>query len=271
MNVIVKSIILGIILFVIANTYLLVGNPPIPDYYPSPKAINRVILDRAFIDYEYKNKIVLVGSSLTSKLGNCQDPRFVNIGLMGRGNLDGLTILSKISAKPKVVFVEVNFNARELNEDVVNYNVPFKSWLYRYFPIFRMEKNLISILVSNAFSQNSRSKASTTTRPAKNYDELVNEYVISSRIMGTEQKNVEKLYKLAKELKQNGVQVVLVYYPVDHRIQNTAAYQENIRLVENKMSEFEYVSVQDKNYKTTDGVHLTQEDAQRFCEEVLKK
>jgi hypothetical protein len=271
MNVIVKSFIFGIILFVIANTYLLVGSPLIPGYYPSPKATNQVILDRAFIDYEYKNKIVLVGSSLTSKLGNCQDPRFVNIGLMGRGNLDGLTILSKISAKPKVVFVEVNFNARELNEDVVNYNVPLKSWLYRYFPIFRTEKNLVSILVSNAFSQNISSKASSTARSAKKYDELVNEFVITSRVMGTEQKNVEKLYKLAKELKQNGVQVVLVNYPVDYRVKNTVAYQKNIRLVKDKMSEFEYVSVQGKNYKTTDGVHLTQEDAQRFCDEVLKK
>lgn len=271
MNVIVKSFIFGIILFVIANTYLLVGSTSIPDYYPSLKAINRVILDRAFIDYEYNDKIVLVGSSLTSKLRNCQDSRFVNIGLMGRGNLDGLTILAKNNEKPKVVFVEVNFNARELNEDVVNYNVTFKSWLYRYFPIFKMEKNLVSILVSNAFSNDSSSKASSPIRSAKKYDELVNEYVISSRIMGTEQKNVEKLYKLAKELKQNGVRVVLVNYPVDYRIQDTAAYQENIRLVKDKMSDFEFVSVQGKNYKTTDGVHLTQEDAQRFCDEVLKK
>lgn len=37
------------------------------------------------------------------------------------------------------------------------------------------------------------------------------------------------------------------------------------------MSDFEFVSVQGKKYKTTDGVHLTQEDAQRFCEEELKK
>lgn len=215
---IIKSLIFGIILFAIANTYLLVGSPPIPDYYLSPKASNRVILDRAFIDYEYKNKIVLVGSSLTSKLGNCRDPRFVNIGLMGRGNLDGLTILSKINEKPKAVFVEVNFNARELNEDVVNYNVSFKTWLYRYFPIFRMEKNLVSILVSNAFSNDSSSKVSSKAKSVKKYDELVNEFVITSRVMGTEQKNVEKLYKLAKELKQNGARVALVYYPVDHRI-----------------------------------------------------
>lgn len=262
---IVKSLFFGIFLFLVANTYLLVGSPLSATFFPSPKATNQVILDRAFLDYSYQNKAVLVGSSITNTLGHCQDHRFVNLGLLGKGNLDGLTILSNIKETPKVVFVEINQNVRALSFEVLNYHVSNKSWLYKYFPIFSRDKNLVSLFVSNI-----NDEVKSQQRVKKNYDELVNEFVKTTRIMGTEKENIDKLYSLVALLQKRGSKVVLIEYPVDKRLSDTLAYQENRRLLKEKFPGFKIIQSENGDYKTTDGVHLSANAAKSFCVEVLK-
>lgn len=203
---IVKSILCSVLLFIVANTYLLVGSYELPTYFQSPRVINRVLLDRAFLDYDYQSKAVLVGSSLTNSVGNCQDHRFINLGFLGKGNLDGLTILSKVKDVPKLVFVEINLNARDVSHEVLNYEVDVKTWLFSYFPIFRTDRNLVSHLAKQAYTLVNRldKRAVVKRRAGKKYDELVNEFVKTSNLTGVEEENLNKVYKLATELKERG-------------------------------------------------------------------
>lgn len=231
---------------------------------------------------------VIVGSSLSDRLIMDSLPNFYNLAMSGQSVFDGLNIILNKKEAPKRVFIEINVLSRGENtvfKEIVS--SPIQNALKNNSDIFKTDKHPISFIEKELFrpiiklffskiisrlqrltqtkSGETQNKNVTTTFFDKMLDLRKDEY---SKIVDSLEMN-RKFEKLSQDitiLKSQGVKIIFFEMPINAQLVdlNLAVYFRN--KVKNEYPHFDFIEHPKdlENYKTTDGHHLTKDEAKIY-------
>jgi len=97
-----------------------------------------------FGDHEERSAL-LIGSSLSARLPMSSKDKIYNLGLSGGSAMTGLELVSRISNPPKLIFVEINYIERGLDEKFIE---SVDSTLARRISLFRIENRPLNYFLS---------------------------------------------------------------------------------------------------------------------------
>jgi len=221
-------------------------------------------------------QMVLVGSSLTANLeSQIIGSDVFNLAMRGGCTQTGLEIVRKKSSKPKIILVEVNETIqRELDGYLIDslYN-PFLYFMRSHFPMFKQEYRPVSVLVDSLrkWSQGNQESGTAPDSPLRLQEiervkkQFSNPLSDETKALIIEQAQVIKNQLLA--IGSQELRIVLFNVPGEPGLETTVKKQEIEELIETLFpsDRFEWLPNPQREWKTSDGVHLTQGDAQEYA------
>ncbi|MBP0014843.1 MAG: hypothetical protein J7545_05520 [Roseofilum sp. SBFL] len=231
-------------------------------------------------NYVYKQSVntemVMVGSSLTATLDEeLMGSNVVNLSMRGGCTQTGLEVVKEQSSPPKILLVEINETIqREMDRDLIDslYN-PFLYFLRMNFPMFRQEYRPVSTFVYalKQWSQGNRQSGQSTDSPLR--ETQIQRVKVQWGIPLSDEKK-ELILEQAKiiqnqlsEIGSNGSRIILFNMPGEPGLDNTVQKQQVRELMKDLFpsDRFEWLSNPQRGWKTSDGVHLTTDDAQEYA------
>jgi hypothetical protein len=241
------------------------------------KAQKFIYNDRDSID------ALIIGSSLSCRLIMDSLPQVYNLSFGGQSIYDGLDILSHKSNLPKHVFIEMNFALRgESKEFTSSLYSPFLYYPKKVFPALREDKQPLALMgsllnnkVVSVFFLKLKSLFNLTAKKSST-DNTVKRDVFSTMLQlqvddyskapdrGYVQYCFARLKQSLSALEERGVKIIFFEIPVNSTLVDLPK-PVAIRSVfyrEFPATKYPYIPFAfDVNYKTTDGLHLTREEA----------
>lgn len=230
---------------------------------------------------------VIIGSSLSARINMNSLPDFYNLSFGGLSVFEGLNVLKHKETLPKNVFIETNIVLNEadvvLNEMSEGFNTtlfsPILFTLRKYVVSLREDKQPIYVMlgvIENITKLLTRKPADENLKQNINLsyahdNELFNKMLslhIEAYSKEPGKKAINERFSLLLEhiryLKKKGVNVVFFEMPInDNLIQLPLA-----KIIKSKFyyyfpkENFQYIELPNgANYVTSDGVHLTPEEA----------
>jgi hypothetical protein len=231
--------------------------------------------------YIYDDKTppnVIIGSSLANRLNMDNLANMYNLSFAGLGIFDGLAILRTKRALPKNVFVEMNIPQREENKKFTSYiNSPILSPLKRYIPSLRDGHQPVSVFETtliNSLKKNQSDPKANESHGEGVHDDVFDKLLAIEVINYSEipdkdlfKERFDELQRDVSALEKRGVNVIFFEMPVNAKICNLPR-PRTIRSYFHKYfpaTTYSYIPMPDcGDYKTTDGAHLTDEEAVRY-------
>lgn len=145
-----KTFIAAIAIFLLYNGFLLLTDRIIDRKLLAPSNLfqTNVIAGQSYIYDKRDSDVVIVGSSLANRLAVLGLPeKCFNLSLIGYSPRDGLEIIKRSGARPKVILIETNIIDRE--RTAVFTDALFLPWMYtlkRYLPALREENQPVNII-----------------------------------------------------------------------------------------------------------------------------
>ncbi|MCB9033312.1 MAG: hypothetical protein H6553_05705 [Chitinophagales bacterium] len=239
---------------------------------------------------------VIVGSSLAQRLQMDSLPNFYNLSLSGQCIFDGLNIIKNKNKLPKNIYIEINVINREENK---NFNEiissPILNVLKKNFLIFRTDKHPLSYVENRFFYPVTNFILDILHYGLKNriklFFDLKNKENIADNSVFYKMLNLQinyysektdtmKMDKLFNKLKNNiefleskGSKVIFFEMPVNPKlVQLTrACYLRNRIANDFPNNLFIKLPSNIKLYKTSDGVHLTPNEAKIYSDYLKDK
>lgn len=292
----VKKIIITFFILLISYTLILIFNPSISASQNQNQ--DNIIKGQ---NYLYNNnskaiKYVIVGTSLSCHINTNQIPNTYNLAFNGSSIYDGLNILVHKESVPNYVFIETNFLVKdmsnELKEQLFNF-YPFYS--AKYLSSLRQDKQPVTYMISkltiignkivikhNEFMKKVAYKLknnSTKTKEKTNTNENIFNKMLNLQKKEFDQLNDKtilhkKLNELAhyiEILTKKGTKIILFEMPINKKLTFSKSAIEIRRNIENKLNATsEIINYVHLNYKTSDGLHLTENESNEFTE-IFKK
>jgi hypothetical protein len=237
----------------------------------------------------------LVGTSLTARLQMEQLPQFNNLAFGGLSIYDGLEIVIKGGAKPKILFVEINYFTKESSKEFLSSLFKPASYsLKKYIPLLRSDKQPLGIFALEAIymlkkrnekvgfeeAVNKSFNNDTISSVAKKYEmhlkskiplnEIVfNDFVKDySKKMATEliNKSLKNLKSKIDTLSSMGVKVVFFEMPINFQLIESVQYAHNMMEFKKVFpaDKYSYIPTKQWGFQTTDGIHLNKKEADTF-------
>lgn len=265
-----KTILVFIVLFGIYSL-VVVLNPGMSA--PQHQWQENVVKGEKYI-YNTKESVnsVIVGSSLACRIIMDSLPSCYNLSFAGQGIFDGLDIIKRTGKYPKNIFVE-------MNAILTDENKTFTADLFSPFP-FAVKKHIVSLrsdkqplafifpAIQSILHKKDLSK--TTNEEVKNtviFDKMLSiEVGDYSKLPDTTvvNKNFLTLIDYVNYFKKNGVKIVFFEMPINPSL-TQLPLAKFIRAEFYKRfpaEEYIYINIPDNsNYKTTDGLHLTDKES----------
>ncbi|WP_446385316.1 hypothetical protein [Coleofasciculus chthonoplastes] len=236
-----------------------------------------------YVYHESKIDVLLVGSSRTAKL----DPQYIsddaqNLGMRGFSSTLGLELVKNTELKPSIVLVEINGTIGLTDEELIKSLFdPLTYYTRLYFPMFRTEyrpvsvfiqavRNLLENLNIITLEEIDQARVNPAFRE-KIVQEKLKEYnqTLSQKEKTDLRYKAESIKSKIEEIENSGVQVFLYDIPGDRRIDNTMKSSQERELLQNLFpsNKFEWLpEPPDRDWNTSDGVHLISNDAKVFTE-----
>ncbi len=223
-----------------------------------------------------KHKSVIVGSSLSAKLTDAL-PQYYNLAFSGQSVYDGLRVILEKTELPDTVFIEMNTLLVPENEAfTANITNPLLNLLRENIPAFREGKQPLPLVVKEMenLAQSLRgngSQGANTGGSPRLFSELlatqVKKYSITPPAQTT-QLALNRLRKYVNSLEAKKVTVVFFELPVHPGLCNLPL---SVAIGDSFYTAFPdqkylYIAKPDcAGYKTTDGIHFTASDAQKYA------
>jgi len=230
---------------------------------------------------------VIIGSSLANRLIMDSLSKTYNLSFSGQSIFDGLNILTRKSKKPKNIFIEMNIVLRpEDKKFTQSLNSPILYYPREMIVSLREDKQPIAILpvaglelfsaVFNKplFAKHNREKSNKTEIKSSDENRLFSKMLnlqIKDYSKEPDQEILDNSFNSLKEyvvkIEGNDTNIVFFEMPVDNRLKNLPQAQ-TVRETFMKFfppTRYSYILLPDSSkYETTDGVHLTKEEARRY-------
>lgn len=231
---------------------------------------------------------VIVGSSLANRLVMDSLPSFYNLSMSGQSVFDGFSILRKTPTLPNCVFVEINFLSR--NENVVFKEIissPIQHTLKKSFDVFRTDKHPLAYFEKKLFRplvqfflkkivyklRDRMVPGSDKINKEDLGNSLFEKMLILRKKEHSEQIDTLKMnqqFQLLSDnvnyLKSKGVKVVFFEMPIHPYLikLDQATYLRN--KIKKVYPHHEFIELPNniEDYKTTDGHHLTTDEAKIY-------
>jgi hypothetical protein len=234
---------------------------------------------------------VIIGSSLSTRLIMDSLPNFYNLSFSGQSLFDGLSILKNKNTFPKNVFIETNVIMRDESVDFTNplfSTIPY--YLNKNFIALRSDKQPIGIFISSFMALrsilknkilgfkkstiNSSSNEKIAEHSLSNPKDELFEKMLDLQVtqhstlpnISELKKKLELLSEYIKLLKDNNVNVYLFEMPINSNLVKLPKTE----FIRNEINKFfktgtvNYIQMDNDFYKTTDGVHLGNEEAIKY-------
>ncbi len=230
---------------------------------------------------------VIIGSSLANRLIIDSLPKTYNLSFSGQSIFDGLNFLTLKSKRPKNIFIEMNLVLRPEDKNFTqSINSPILYHLRKMIISLREDKQPIAILpiagleLYNAvfnkalFSKQKPEKNNKTEINSNDNDGLFSKILniqIKNYSKEPDQEILDNSFNTLKEymfkIENNQTNIVFFEMPVDNKLKNLPQ-AKTIRKTFMKFfpsSQYNYLILPGSyEYETTDGVHLTKEEALRY-------
>lgn len=220
---------------------------------------------------------VIIGSSLSERIIMDSLPNTINLSFGGQGIYDGLNTLLEKEEMPKIVFIEMNYVLRTANLEFKNtLNNPVLYLPRKAIVALREDKQPIAVIgkiiadLKSKFTNSKQSENSEKEIDDKLFDKLlqnqIKEYFVTPDSMVVEN-SFTQLHDYIWFLQNKGVKIVFFEMPTNKRLEQLSRaitirdkfYQQF------PQSKYSYIALNpDFNFKTTDGVHLSKEEAINF-------
>jgi hypothetical protein len=236
-----------------------------------------------YVYHDNKIDVLLVGSSRTAKL----DPQYIsddaqNLGMRGFSSTLGLELVKNTELKPSIVLVEINgtigLTDKELIKSLFD---PLTYYTRLYFPMFRTEYRPVSVFIQAVRNLLENLNIITLEEiDQARVNPAFREKIVQEKIQEYNQKlsqkekidlryKAESIKSKIEEIKNSGVQVFLYDIPGDRRIDNTMKSNQEREILQNLFpsNKFNWLpKPPDRDWNTSDGVHLISNDAKVFAE-----
>jgi hypothetical protein len=236
---------------------------------------------------------VITGSSIAARVSPDfleADPygsMIYDLGLVGQGPATGLDIILHRAEAPRLVFVEMNLYRVALDQTFVGrlFAEPGMT-LRRWFPALRSEYRPIDLSVTLMWrwlrelvvKPSSQRNAADLDHPDREQAVLDGSNRLpqddgsdeppSTSEMAASDAMLDLISRQLDLLRSRHVRVVLVRFPMDHRVEVNKSWGYLLTQSEMRFHEpdYEWLPISDpESYQTTDGVHLTRASAARMA------
>lgn len=221
--------------------------------------------------------VTVVGTSLSARLVMDSLPEFFNLAFGGMSVTDGLAIVSRRDKKPEMLLLETNLyykaGSASFLEPLFN---PVNYQLKKYLTAFRSDKQPIALATSGAIQAVKDLKRSGRGSDVPKTDK---EVPLQPRVFEDQRKTYATLpealtikRELAalkaqiENLEKQGVKVAFMELPINAELVNSARQKYTRQQFRRIFPPERYRYVPDKvwNFKTTDGLHLSKTEAERY-------
>lgn len=273
-DMIKKSFLVTFILLGIHALITNIGPPPASQYTLQENLVKA----QAFIYSDQKENII-VGSSLSHRLVTDSLTGFYNLSFAGLGLFDGLEIILEHKKFPRQILIEMNVVQRGRSENFLsNINSPLLGPMRKYLPSLRDRYQPIGMVgetMVQSLKKNAAEKNDFTENDNIHFDKIL-ELIIAENTAVPDKKMMKERFDALRShvtlLEKNGVKVVFFEMPVNEKLCELARprmireyFHEYFLLSENN-----YIRMPDcSDYKTSDGVHLTNEEAKRYTDYLM--
>ena len=231
------------------------------------------------------NKNVIIGTSLSNRIITDSIKNTYNLGLGALGVFDGLYILTLKKEVPKCIFIEMNFINKEYNPAFKNHFSNPAIIVKKHVASFQEERqplvilgNLINTKVV-AFNKKSGNivNVNDSNKAKIQLAKLVDKQKTIFTTAPSDSLLTSRLNLLAKELEQfekKGIKIVFFEVPIytDHRDLPFCNAVRNAFYTKFPKSHYAYIDVPENfKVKTTDGLHLTPDEAKNYSSYLSKK
>lgn len=272
-----KSIIVAIILLGIHALIAMMDPLPSGQY-----SFQQNIVKAQSFMYGETEKNIVVGSSLSEKLAMDSLPGFYNLSFVGLSVFDGLHIILSNKKYPRNILIETNLILRPENESFLSVvESPVLSPVKKVIPSLRDRYQPFGVFGETVISFFKSKRSTTSVEPVapptgvNEVDNVAFGKMLNILIKENNEPPAEaeltyrfgSLKTMVDDLTEHGVNVVFFEMPVNESVCD---------LVQPKMlreyfykyfppSAYHYINRPDcKGYTTTDGAHLTDDEAVRF-------
>jgi hypothetical protein len=235
-------------------------------------------------------KDVIVGSSVTHDAileTNIND--FYNIGLTSLGVFEGLNLVSIKKQLPKCIYIETNYIQREEKKKYMSFlNSPEQYYPKKIFASLREDRQPVALIgpycskflivpFIKLFIPNKKKELESIVKlekvhPDDQFSKMIsntkNDYKNTPDAKLLAQK-LQKLDSIVMDYTSKGVQIVFVELPINHELVNSprSIAIRDAFLQKFPADKFNYIQVPDSlQYKTIDGVHLTENEAELYTD-----
>ncbi|MBD2755826.1 hypothetical protein [Spirosoma validum] len=218
---------------------------------------------------------VVVGSSLSARL---DIPELCNLSFVGLSAFDGMRMLQSTDYKLDTIYIETNILLRSEDEVfTAQLTNPFLFQAKKHILALREGKQPLAILIKESYEglqKLKRGNKKTVTAPAAVdpalFDKLLANQVLLYSTPPTNQalnNSMVRLHAFVKEFEERGAQVVFFEMPVHKKLCNLPV-SISLREYMHKTfppNRYNYIVQPDCGaYHTTDGVHLSEQEALHY-------
>jgi len=238
-------------------------------------------------NYLYNNnnfENVIIGSSLACRIITDSLQKFYNLSFNGQSIFDGLEVLSYKDKLPKNLFIEMNVVLKQENKNFTSsLSNPFLFNLRKYVPSLRDGKQPLGVLgvpatyLTKSILEPVKSSfiSGKNTFDNESKHDALFQHLIKRKIelysVSPSKISIENSFKNLKSyielFEQKGVSIIFFEMPVNNSINHLPA-TDIIRETFYKnfpFDKYHYIIQPDcKEYKTTDGIHLNQEESIKY-------
>lgn len=304
-TIIAPAVIMSL-LMVLAYHLLIVGLDVKPGIADTPFKQNLLVVERYEFSEEPVECIAL-GSSILNRIvtQKCiEDTGCLNLCIKAFSALDGAAIIQHKGKYPRVAVIELSFMLPKKERYDFLAEVPaYKCWLSRYTPIVRTAYQPSSIMLRLLKQRKSGTTSSSTIALPKpivsavnNNDETTKVTTVANEklpVTSTDNKaksdpqrpgkmnertkraflaNLKRMQSDVLDLENHGVKVCFVRVPLSSTLFDSEREVEQTKFYESNFPQARYPWIEwsgpQREWQTFDGIHLKDDDAKIFAEDM---
>ena len=229
------------------------------------------IFAQDFIYLKEKPSNIIVGSSMATRMKFKKEDKVYNLAFGGGGPLTGLEIIRRSGFVPKVIYIESNVFAMDVDESFLDkLFTPVLFELRGKIIAFQEKYQVLNIVGSIIYSFAGRSQEEKLHQEVDKalLDKLVDSTLTSPQKFKINKAIHSKWHNNIEYFKEKGTKLVFFEMPNDSRLVKTEERNALRIFIKTEFPVITYVEENnsDDSYKTADGIHLTWKSAIDFTE-----
>ncbi|WP_027303054.1 hypothetical protein [Rudanella lutea] len=236
---------------------------------------NMVKAEEFLFEASTRYDTIIVGSSMSDRLNtDSLSAAYYNLSLAGMSAQDGLQLIEMSGHLPHVLFVETNTLTRDEPSPLMeSLNDPTWIWLKRHLPFTRQKFQPAGVFKAMLRDWSHGKGQPVVPETAMYVDTAFLNKAVADRIQAAIpppdsvlHASLGKVRNRLDQWRRQGVRVVFFEIPMDPRLQAMPIQGQVRQLVRRYFPspDYAHLALPEGAYQTTDGVHLTYGESNRF-------